>query len=99
VRLLPTPTHLTGYREIDPYNIALAVIGVSPTWRGVTQQTETASEVTVGVSELVFRFGSGPGDERIAYIAIRLSEPLDGRPVIDAMSGTEIPRILLSSDE
>ena len=86
------PAHIGGYRVIDDYNIALQVLGASPTWRGVTEQTETGSTVTVAVSHITFEFGAGFGDERIAYVAVRLSEPLGDRQVIDATSGTAIPR-------
>ena len=86
------PAYVGGYRVIDDYNIALQVIGASPTWRGLTEHTETGSTVTVAVSHITFEFGAGPGDERIAYVAVRLSEPLGNRQVIDATSGTAIPR-------
>ena len=90
---LVRPTHIGGYRQIDDYNIALQVIGANPTWRGVTELTETGSTVTVAVSHVTFQFGAGFGDERIAYVAVRLSEPLASRQVIDATSGTAIPHI------
>ncbi len=94
IRLAIRPVHVLGYREIDDYNIAVQVIGASPLWRGVTEQKESASAVAVAVSEInSFQFGAGFGDERIAYVAIRLSDPLAGRPVIDALSGTDIPLI------
>jgi hypothetical protein len=94
VRLAVTPTHLGGYVEIDDYNIALQVIGAGPMWRGVTEHTETGSSITVVVSQITLpQFGAGFGDERIAYVAVRLSDPLAGRQVIDATTGTAIPRI------
>ena len=93
VRLaLVRPTHIGGYRVIDDYNIASQVIGASPMWRGLTEHTETGSTVTVALSQISFQFGVGFGDERIAYVAVRLNEPLAGRQVIDATSGTAIPR-------
>ena len=82
-----------GYREIDAYNIAIQVTGASPTWRGVTAQTETASDVRVGVSQISLQFGPGFGDERISYVVVTLREPLAGRRVFDASSGAAIPRI------
>jgi hypothetical protein len=85
------PAYIGGYRQIDEYNIALQVIGANPTWRGVTELTETDSAVTVAVSHVTFEFGAGFGDERIAYVAVRLNEPLGGRDVIDATSGTAVP--------
>jgi hypothetical protein len=93
MRLAIRPTHVFGYREIDDYNIALQVIGASPVWRGLTEQSETSSTVIVAVSHVTFQFGAGFGDERIAYLAVRLGEPLGSRQVIDATSGTAIPRI------
>jgi hypothetical protein len=60
IRLAVTPTFVGGYRVIDDSTIALQVIGVSPTWRAVTLETETPSEVTVGVSEISLRFGPDP---------------------------------------
>ena len=88
------PAHIFGYRVLDDYNIAVQVIGVNPLWRAVTQHTESASEVTIGISEFNLpQFGAGFGDERIAYVAIRLNEPLAGRQVIDAASGAVIPQV------
>ena len=87
------PASVGGYREIDPYNIAIQVTGASPAWRGVTAQTETASDVRVGVSEISIRVGTGFGDERISYVVVTLREPLAGRQVFDASTGAAIPRI------
>jgi hypothetical protein len=94
VRLAVRPTFVGGYRGIDDYNIALQVLGASPTWRGITEQTETASEVTVGVSEIsMLQFGAGFGDERIGYVVVSLRDPLADRQVVDASTGVAIPRI------
>lgn len=93
VRLAVRPVHVSGYQQIDDYNIALEVIGASPTWRGVTEHAETPSEVVLGVSQISFQVGAGFGDERIAYVAIRLRDPLGERVVVDASTGTAITRL------
>ena len=94
VRLAIHSTFVGGYRQIDEYNIALQVLGASPTWRAITAQTETPSEVTVGVSEIgMLQFGAGFGDERIGYVVVTLREPLAGRQVVNAATGLAIPRI------
>jgi hypothetical protein len=93
VRLAVTRTAVSGYRVIDDYNLALQVIGANPTWRRVTVETETASDVTVGISEISLRLGAGFGDERIAYVVMTLNEPLGARRLIDASTGVEIPRL------
>jgi hypothetical protein len=93
IRLAVTPTFVGGYRVIDDSTIALQVIGVSPTWRAVTLETETPSEVTVGVSEISLRFGPGFGDERTAYVVVALRDPLGNRQVIDASTGAAIAQI------
>jgi hypothetical protein len=88
------PTFIGGYRQIDDYNIALQVLGASPTWRSITEQTETASVVTLSVSEIgMLQLGPGFGDERIGYVLVSLRNPLADRQVIDATTGAAIPRI------
>jgi hypothetical protein len=93
VRLAITPTFVGGYRMIDDYNLALEVTGANPTWRAITAQTETPSDVTIGINEISLRFGAGFGDERIAYVVVTLSDQLGARRVVDASSGAEIPRL------
>jgi hypothetical protein len=93
VRLAVTRTAVNGYRVIDDYNLALQVIGANPTWRRVTVETETASDVTVGISEISLRLGAGSGDERIAYVVMTLNDPLGARRLLDASTGAEIPRL------
>jgi hypothetical protein len=94
VRLAVQPVHLVGYRVIDPYNIALQMTGASPVWRGVTVNIESNAAVTLEVSEFRgIQFGAGFGDERIAYVAVRLQDPLAGREVIDAFAGAAVPLI------
>ena len=94
VRLAVHPTFIGGYRQIDDYNIALQVVGASPTWRAITAQSESVFEVTVGVSEIgMLQFGAGFGDERIGYVVVTLREPLAGRQVVDASTGLAIPRV------
>jgi hypothetical protein len=88
------PTFIGGFRQIDDYNIALQVLGASPTWRSITELTETASEVTLRVSEIgMLQLGAGFGDERIGYVLVSLRDPLGDRQVIDATTGAAIPRI------
>ncbi len=94
VRLAIHRTLVGGYQQIDDYNLALQVLGASPTWRGITAQTETASEVTLGVSEIgMLQFGAGFGDERIGWVVVALREPLAGRQVVDATTGLAVQRI------
>jgi hypothetical protein len=88
------PTFIGEYRVIDDYNLELQVLGAAPIWRGVTQHAETASTVTLGLSEVrSIQFGAGFGDESIGIVVIRLDRPLGERPVIDASTGAAIPRI------
>jgi hypothetical protein len=94
VRSAVRPTFIGGFRQIDDYNIALQVLGASPTWRSITELTETASEVTLGVSEIgMLQLGAGFGDERIGYVLVSLGDPLGNRQVIDAATGAAILRI------
>jgi hypothetical protein len=94
LRLAVHPTLVSGYRTIDEYNIALQVLGARPTWRGINEQTETASEVRLGVNEIgMLQFGAGFGDERIGYVVVTLRDPLGGRTVIVASSGLALKRI------
>jgi hypothetical protein len=93
VRLAVTPTFATGYRVIDDYHLALQVTGATPTWRAITVQTETRSDVTIGISEISLRFGAGFGDERIAYVVVTLASPLGSRRVLSASDAAEIPRM------
>jgi hypothetical protein len=93
VRLAITPTFVAGYRVIDDHNLALQVTGATPTWRAVTVEAETASDVTIGISEVNLRFGAGSGDERVSYVVVTLADPLGTRRVLSASSGTEIPRL------
>jgi hypothetical protein len=93
LRLAVTRTYVGGYRVVDDYNLAFQVIGANPTWRAVTVQTETSADVTIGMSEINLRLGPGFGDERIAYAVVTLSDPLGTRRVLDASTGTEIPRL------
>jgi hypothetical protein len=93
LRLAITPTFVSGYRVLDDYNLALQVTGASPTWRAVTVLTETASDVTIGITEMDFRFGAGFGDERIAYVVVRLTDPIGTRRVLGASNGAEITRL------
>ena len=93
LRLAITPVFVFGYRVIDDYNLGLQVTGASPTWRAITVQTETASDVTIGISEVNLRFGAGFGDERIAYVVVRLTDPLGTRRVVAGADGAEIPRL------
>jgi hypothetical protein len=93
VRLAITPAFVSGYQVIDDYNLALQVTGATPTWRAITVQAETPSDVTIGISEMSLRFGAGFGDERIAYVVVTLTNPLGARRVLGAFNGVEIPRL------
>ena len=93
IRLAVTPTFVGGYEVLDEYNIALRVLGASPTWRALTTHTETSTEVTIGLSEISLQLGPGFGDERVAYVAVRLRDALADRDVVDATTGILIPRI------
>ena len=93
VRLAITPTFVSGYRVIDDYNLALQVTGATPTWRAITVEAETPSDVTIGISEMSLRFGAGSGDERISYVVVTLTNPLGTRRVLGAFNGVEIPRL------
>jgi len=90
LRLAVTPSYIGGYRVVDDYNIALQVIGARTTWRAVTIDQETSQSVTVGVSEATLQIGAG-FDDRIAYVVVQLAEPLAGRTVINATTGSQIP--------
>ncbi|MGH7490478.1 MAG: hypothetical protein ACREMY_33425 [bacterium] len=93
LRLAVTPTFIAGYELIDDYNIALQVIGAHPTWRVVTDLRESSTDVDIGISEIVLQFGPGFGDERIAYVNVTLNDPLGTRAVVDAATGSQIPRL------
>jgi len=93
IRLAITSTFATGYLVIDNYNVAVQVIGAHPTWRAVTVQTETATQVTIGIDEIALAIGPGSGDERIAYVVATLHDPLAGRRVVNAATGLELPRL------
>jgi len=93
------PGFIGGYRQIDSDTIELQLLGASPIWRAVTERSENASTVTVGVTEIpAFQLGPGFGDEAIGRLTIRLAEPLGNRRVIDADSGVAIPRIQSSAE-
>jgi hypothetical protein len=93
VRVAITPLFVAGYRVIDDQNLALEVIGANPTWRAITVQTETPSDVTIGISEISLQIGPGFGDERVGYVVVNLTESLGSRRVLDASTGAEIPRL------
>ena len=87
IRLALAPTPLNGYRQLDDYNIAVRIAGSKAQWRDFVV-VETDSTVTVGLKEIWFH---GPGfDDEIAYVAIRLRNPLGIRTVIDASTGETI---------
>lgn len=92
LRLAVTPSYIGGYRVVDDYNIALQVVGSRTAWRAVTIEQETSQSVTVGVSEASLHIGAG-FDDRIAYVVVQLAEPLAGRTVINATTGSEISRL------
>ena len=90
VRLAMGSTPILGYRLLDDYNLAVQVIGSQAQWRDVTVE-ETATTVKVDLKEIWIH---GPGfDDAIAYVAIRLREPLGARTVVDAASGTRVPLV------
>src|ERR1044071_1526845 len=94
IRLAVVPTSMTGYVPIDDYNVAIAVIGGEPVWRAVTALHETTSTVEIAIDEIrSLQLGAGLGDERIAYVAVRLNEPLGSRQVVNRSSGALIPLI------
>lgn len=88
VRLSISSTPIVGYRVLDDYNLALRVIGSHAQWRGATIE-ETPSEVSIGLQEISIR---GPGfDDDVAYVAVRLHDPLGSRTVVDVLTGDPIP--------
>jgi hypothetical protein len=94
LRLAVTRTYVGGYRVVDDYNLALQVIGANPTWRSITVQTETPSDVTIGMSEMNLGLGPRFIDERIAYVIVTLTDPLGTRRVVDSSNGVGITRLL-----
>jgi hypothetical protein len=89
-RLAMAPTPVTGYRALDDYNLALQIIGSRAQWRGVTVD-ETDAAVTIDLKEI---WVHGPGfDDDIAYFAVRLTEPLGTRNVINAATGMRVPAL------
>jgi hypothetical protein len=93
IRAAITRTSISGYRLVDDYNVALQVTGAHPTWRAVTSETETATDVTIAVSEVGLRIGPGFGDERIGYVIVSLDAPLADRRLVDASTGAVISLI------
>jgi hypothetical protein len=86
-RLAMAPTPIMGYRLLDDYNVALQIIGSKAQWRGVTVD-ETVAAVTIDLREI---WVHGPGfDDDIAYVAVRLTEPLGTRNVINAATGMRV---------
>ena len=81
-------TWITYYRVTDDHTLAVGVTG-PPTWTRVTEVTETASTVIVGVSSFAVPL-PGYGDNAIE-LTVHLSDAIDGRTVIDASSGRAIP--------
>jgi hypothetical protein len=93
------PGFVGGYRQVDADTIELQLLGARPIWRAVTQHTENASMVTVGIREIpALQLGAGFGDEAIGLVTIRLSQPLADRAVIDADTGLPIPRVQTSPE-
>jgi hypothetical protein len=92
LRLAITTVDPVGYRVIDDFNVAVQVIGGHPTWRAATSVEETSSTVTVGVSEMWLRLGPG-FDDTISYLVVRLNDPLGTRTLVDAATGSPIPRL------
>jgi hypothetical protein len=92
VRLAITPSYIAGYRVLDDFNIAVQVTGGHPTWRAVTALSETATTVTLGISEASLHLGPEFDDE-IGYVSVRLGSALGDRTVIDAASGAPIPQL------
>lgn len=93
LRTTVTPTRIYGYRVVDDYTVALQVLGAHPTWRALTTQTETETDVTIAVSEISLHLGPGFGDERIGYVIVTLEAPLELRRLINASTGDDIPRL------
>jgi hypothetical protein len=90
VRLATAPTPIAGYRLIDDYNIAVQITGSKAQWRDVSV-AETATTVTITLREIWIH---GPGfDDAIAYVALRLREPLGTRTVVDSITG-QLVRLL-----
>jgi len=89
-RLAMTQTPIVGYRPVDDFNLAIQVTGDQPQWRGATI-SETDSTVTIDLREIWFH---GPGfDDTIAYVLVRLQQPLGTRTVVDASSGLPVRRM------
>jgi hypothetical protein len=80
-------TWIYYYRVADDHTLAIGVTG-PPSWTRVTELTETASTVIVGVSSSAVPL-PGYSDNSIE-LTVHLNDTLDGRTVIDASSGQAI---------
>ncbi len=93
IRLLDQPFHLESYQTLDDQTLAVVGYGAPYSWPRVTVVAETDSTVTITVNVITLQLGPSTAVAARLYVPVYLSEPLEGRTVIDGSTGQEIPNL------